>query len=197
MENFWDNRYAEPEYAYGETPNRFFESQLNSLTPGVIILPCEGEGRNGIYAAGQGWKVLAFDQSTAGKEKAMRLSHKKGVHLDYVIQDAALADYGESTADVVALFYAHFPPEIRKQLHRKASAWLKPGGRIILEAFHPNQLQNHSGGPKDIHQLYTPALLQEDFMNLKILQNQDLQIELEEGKYHQGKANVIRFVAIK
>jgi len=26
---------------------------------------------------------------------------------------------------------------------------LKPGGKIILEAFNPDQLQNNSGGPKD------------------------------------------------
>lgn len=33
---------------------------------------------------------------------------------------------------------------------------LRPGGRLVLEAFHPAQLALRSGGPKDLDLLYTP-----------------------------------------
>jgi len=52
MNNFWNDRYNEKEYVYGEEPNIFFADQLNQLNPGKIILPCEGEGRNTKNSAG-------------------------------------------------------------------------------------------------------------------------------------------------
>lgn len=79
MNNIWNERYGKEEYVYGEEPNVFFAAQLTKLQNGVIILPCEGEGRNAVYAASQGWKVNAFDTSEAGKTKAIQLASNKGV----------------------------------------------------------------------------------------------------------------------
>ncbi|MCG2655040.1 MAG: hypothetical protein L6414_06205, partial [Hydrogenophaga sp.] len=42
----------------------------------------------------------------------------------------------------------------------------RPGGLLILESFHPQQLQHRSGGPKDVSMLYTPAPLRDDFAGL-------------------------------
>jgi SAM-dependent methyltransferase len=160
-------------------------------------LPCEGEGRNAIYAALNGWKVNAFDLSEAGKIKAIQLAKKKGAEIDYTIDDAVEIALPESNADVVAFIYAHFPPAIRKIIHRKAINWLKPGGRIILEAFNPNQLQNSSGGPKELGMLYTEDIIRDDFEGMKIEIIQTAQIFLQEGKFHEGKADVIRFIGVK
>jgi hypothetical protein len=74
---------------------------------------------------------------------------------------------------------------------------LKPGGRIIVEAFNTKQLQNNSGGPKDLSLLYTEDIIKEDFDGLKTDLIQTLQTELREGKYHEGMADIIRFVGIK
>jgi hypothetical protein len=197
MSNFWNERYSEKEYVYGEEPNVFFAEQLSKLTPGTIILPCEGEGRNAVYAALHGWKVKAFDSSEAGKIKALQLAGKKEVVIDYDIDDAVTVNYGESNADVVALIYAHFPPSIRKQIHQKAIQWLKPGGKIIMEAFNPDQLQNNSGGPKELSMLYTEEMMKEDFEGLRIEWLQTVQTILNEGKYHEGKADIIRLIASK
>ncbi len=197
MSNFWNERYSAAEYIYGEEPNVFFAEQLGLLSPGLIILPCEGEGRNAAYAASQGWNVKAFDASEAGKIKALQLADKKGVSIQYAIDDAATANYPDSSADVVAFIYAHLLPAVRKQLHQKAINWLKPGGKIILEAFNPKQLQNNSGGPKDVSMLYTGDMMKEDFGGLKIELLQTIQTTLNEGQYHDGKAQVIRFVGVK
>jgi len=197
MSNFWNERYSEKEYVYGEDPNVFFAEQLSPLKPGTIILPCEGEGRNAVYAASQEWDVKAFDSSEAGKIKALQLAGKKEVLIDYVIDDATTVTYPESSSDVVAFIYAHFPPSIRKQIHQKAINWLKPGGKIILEAFHPDQLQNNSGGPKELSLLYTEEMIKEDFKEMQIFFLQSLTTELNEGKYHEGRANIIRFIGSK
>jgi glutamine synthetase type III len=150
-----------------------------------------------VYAASQGWIVKAFDSSEAGKAKALQLAVKKGVSIDYEIADAVFVNYPESSVDAVAFIYAHFPPAIRKQIHNKAISWLKPGGKIIIEAFNPAQLQNTSGGPKEVTMLYTEEIIRADFQGLNIELIETLQTTLQEGKYHQGKADIIRFVGSK
>ncbi len=197
MSSFWNERYREEGFAYGEEPNVFFAEQMDSLTSGSLILPCEGEGRNAVYAASKGWEVNAFDTSVAGKSKALQLANRKNVRLSYTIQDVEKAAYPLISTDVIAFIYAHFPATIRRQIHRKVIGWLKPGGRIILEAFNPLQLQNTSGGPKELSMLYSKEMLLEDFAELQIELLETQQIELKEGKYHNGKADVIRFVGIK
>lgn len=197
VKNFWDDRYRESEYAYGIEPNWFFAEQLRQLKPGIIILPCEGEGRNAVYAGLQGWVVKAFDSSEAGKVKALALAAKRGVNIEYTVEDALTISYPENSADAVAFIYAHFPALIRNKIHHKATSWLKPGGRMIVEAFDTNQIHNKSGGPKELSMLYTEHMIQEDFGELKIEIIQTLKTELREGKYHDGLADVIRFVGIK
>ena len=74
MTNFWNERYSEKEYVYGEAPNVFFATQLNTLPPGTIILPCEGEGRNAVYAAANGWRSEQF--ASAAHQKGEQEQHK-------------------------------------------------------------------------------------------------------------------------
>ena len=197
MKEFWNERYSVKDYVYGEKPNTFFAAQLDKMTAGSIILPCEGEGRNAVYAATLGWKVKAFDTSEAGKIKALLLADKKRVNIDYSIEDANAINYPDNSADAVAFIFAHFPPSTRKGIHQKAIKWLKKGGKIILEAFNPLQLQNSSGGPKELSMLYTAEMLKGDFATLKIELLQTQQSVLSEGKYHEGAADIIQFVGIK
>ncbi len=197
MSSFWNERYSSEEYVYGEEPNVFFAEQIDRMKAGTIILPCDGEGRNGVYAASKGWVVNAFDMSVEGRNKALQLANKQKVNLNYIIEDASIIDYQENSADVVAFIFSHLPAPVRKQIHAKAITWLKPGGRIILEVFNPLQLHNNSGGPKDISMLCTEEILLEDFAILDIELLMKVQTELNEGKYHEGKADVIRFVGVK
>ena len=119
MSDFWNKRYAENEFAYGEQPNEFFAAQLALLPTGSIILPCEGEGRNAVYAAKAGWKVEAFDYSREGLKKAEALMRQKGVTLNYSIYNVWEAAYPANTFDAVALIYAHLPVAERCLLHTK------------------------------------------------------------------------------
>ena len=197
MKSFWDDRYSAAEYVYGEDPNVFFAEQLKKLTPGKIILPCDGEGRNAVYAALLGWEVLAFDSSEAGKIKAEKLAQKKNVKIDFIIGDALTINYTQKSVDVVALIYAHLPAQVRKRLNNTAVNWLKPGGRIILEAFNPNQIGNLSGGPKEVSMLLTEQIIKEDFGSLQVKLLQMVETELYEGEFHKGKADVLRFIGQK
>jgi SAM-dependent methyltransferase len=197
MNSFWNERYGGRDFVYGEFPNVFFAETISALKPSTIILPCDGEGRNAVYAAKQGWEVMAFDLSEAGKAKANHLALKYSVIIDFQIKDAATALYPNNSAEVVALIYTHLPSEVRTKLHFNIINWLKPGGKVILETFCPDQLKNSSGGPKDVDMLYTKELLAGDFKDLNIEFLEYASIQLNEGKYHEGPADVIRMIATK
>lgn len=119
------------------------------------------------------------------------------VKFEYTVEDVLKADFPSKSADVVALIYAHFTEANRSKIHQKAVEWLKPGGKIILEAFNPKQLQNNSGGPKEITMLYKKDMLQRDFYNLNIELLDYFTVELKEGKFHNGRADVVRLIATK
>jgi SAM-dependent methyltransferase len=197
MKEFWDDRFSAEEYIYGKEANEFFKSQISNLQPGKLLLPCEGEGRNAVFAARLNWVVDAFDQSEKGKEKCLALADQYNVTVNYTNADALQIELEENKYDMIALIYAHFPSTIRRQIHQKCSKALKPGGLLLLESFNPLQLNNESGGPKDVDMLYTVALLESDFDNVTINYLEELKIELAEGKHHSGKGDVIRLLATK
>ncbi len=197
MKEFWNDRYSSEDFIYGKKPNEFFKSEIDKLPPGHLLLPCEGEGRNAVYAAKLNWTVDAFDQSDKGKKKCEVLASENKVAVNYTVADAVEIELGEDKYDMIALIFAHFPSSIRKQIHQKCSKALKPGGLLLLEAFTPSQLNNQSGGPKDMDMLYTTDLLQKDFANLNIKYLEELSVDLSEGQHHSGKGDVVRLLAVK
>ena len=70
--DFWNNRYSNNETVYGYAANVFFKQFIDYHKAGSLLLPCEGEGRNAIYAAISGWHVTAFDFSEIAVAKALQ-----------------------------------------------------------------------------------------------------------------------------
>jgi len=70
----WDERYATDEFVYGRQPNDFLVSQVSALPLGKVLCLAEGEGRNAVWLAPQGYHVTAGDASAVGLEKARRLA---------------------------------------------------------------------------------------------------------------------------
>lgn len=200
--DMWNTRYSEETYAYGKEPNLFFEEQLSKLPVGRVLLGAEGEGRNAVYAATQGWTVAAFDISEAGKAKALELAREKHVVIDYHVGNLPELRFGEEQFDVIGLIYAHFPHDIRSEYHRHLHKLLKPGGLVILEGFAKNHLAYRKlnvnvGGPGDLETLFSMEELQADFKNYTIQVLEERVIELSEGRYHNGMGSVVRFVGEK
>lgn len=201
MKEFWNSRFAasQTEYVYGTSPNVFFEQELRKITPGHLLLPAEGEGRNAVFAARLGWKVTAFDISEAGREKAMQLAREFGVeeHISYSIADFESFTAPAGNFDALGLCYAHVSSSKRRQVHRRLAELLKPGGGVILEAFSKAQLGRNSGGPQNEKMLYSADDLKEDFSSLQQLLLSTEETELAEGRFHAGTASVVRFTGVK
>ncbi|MBA4303725.1 MAG: SAM-dependent methyltransferase [Sphingobacteriaceae bacterium] len=196
MKAFWDERYAAADYVYGEQPNVWFAEKLAPLEAGRMLLPCEGEGRNAVFAARLGWEVVAFDQSEEGRHKAMALAARHQQQISYELADALIFT-NPQPFDAVALVFAHMPEPLRAAFHQRMADLLKPGGTLILEGFHTTQLGRSSGGPRELSMLFTPEMLKADFPDFTVQQLEVATVQLNEGPFHQGEAVVVRLLARK
>ena len=210
MKEFWDKRYGQGAFIYGEAPNAFVKEKLPLFSPGKILFPAEGEGRNSVYAAQLGWEVSAFDFSIQGKEKADKLAASKadklaaskGVKIDYQVQSFLHEHYAPTTFDAICLTYVHMPPEIKVKMHQRLDSYLKVGGHIILEAFSKEHRELSKknpalGGPPDVRMMYSLEEIERDFKNYEILELTKAKVHLDEGSGHVGLSSVIRFIGRK
>ena len=198
----WDERYSTEEFAYGEEPNNYLKEQIQKLPAGTILFPAEGEGRNAVFAARLGWTVSAFDISMEGRNKALRLAEAHNVTVDYQVGELQDLHYAAGQFDAIALIYAHFPAEIKSVYHKALDQYLRHGGWIIFEAFSKKHLDyiarnEHVGGPKDLAMLFSLEEIKSDFANYDIIELAEMEIELNEGLFHNGTGSVIRFVGRK
>jgi len=197
MREFWNIRYNKEEYIYGKEPNKFFAECIRGLTPGKLLLPAEGEGRNAVYAAGLGWDIYAFDFSEPARSKAMNLALENQVFLSYELSAWDDFEAPLDFFDVAAVCFLHLPSSDRRKFHDKLIQWVKPGGMIICEYFSQKQYGMISGGPQNLELLYSRKDIQNDFNSIHIQLLEEKKIDLREGKSHDGDAWVIRCIATK
>ncbi len=202
MKDFWNERFSQKEYIYGELPNEYLKDKIHMLKPGKALFPAEGEGRNAVYTATLGWEVTAFDSSDAGKTKALQLAQKNHVTIRYELTDFEQADFQAESFDLLVLIYTHQPENKRKEYHRKLAQYIRPGGHLILEGFSKAHIKNQqenpqAGGPGDISMLYDLSELKEDFKGFEWIETLQTETILSEGNYHKGKADVVRIFATK
>jgi SAM-dependent methyltransferase len=196
--NFWDRQYSAVEgYKYGTRPNAFLMAEAHRLPPrSRILVPGDGEGRNGVWLASQGHEVLTVDISEVGVARARALAAESGVRVDTLVADLKAWTPPAGAFDAVVLMYLHMPAAMRTAVHRNVAAALRPGGLLLLEAFHPTQLGRTSGGPKEIDLLYALEDIRADFKEvLDEVSGEELEVLLDEGPGHQGMAMVTRYRA--
>lgn len=203
MKELWDNRYANVDYVYGVEPNQFFKEILDKYSfEGKILFPAEGEGRNAIYAAKKGLEVFAFDISSEGKNKALKLAKKESVEINYEVGEFFDLQLINEKFDVVTLIFAHFPSNISSRYHTKIAELIKPNGVVILEGFSKGHLELQKenpkvGGPRNIDMLFSVESIKKDFPSFETILLEEKEIELKEGKLHSGQSKVIRFIGRK
>ena len=136
-----------------------------------------------------------MDYSSSARKKAQKLAKEKGVEISYDLSDLAEYDFGEKIYDAAAFIYVHLPRSIIKNVYANVIESLKPGAKIMVEVYSVNQLGRDSGGPKDERVLYTKEKLRDLLSGTEIEWMEEMEIDLSEGKYHVGKAMVIRAIA--
>lgn len=199
MANIWDQRYATEEYLFGTEPNAFLVSQHHLLHPGMNCLAvADGEGRNGVWLAQQGLRVLSVEASSVALEKAQRLAEQRGAALEFELADLEHWEWGTDRFDVVVAIFIQFaPPALRERMFANIQRCLKPGGLLLLQGYTPRQLEYGTGGPSAAENLYTEPLLRSSFADMEWLHFSEHDDEVREGKGHHGMSALIDLVAHK
>ncbi len=197
----WDQRYNEAGFAYGTTPNDFLKSEYFRIPKGGRVLClAEGEGRNAVFLAMQGYSVTAVDQSAVGLEKAESLAIQYGVEITTEVVDLADYDLGCEVWDGIVSIAAHVLPLLRKELHAQVVKSLKDDGVFILEAYTEHQIEMSGvGGPPPSQKELFMSLdkLVIELEGLEFIIGSEVERNISEGKYHQGESAVVQVVACK
>jgi SAM-dependent methyltransferase len=195
----WEARYAVPDYAFGKDPNEFLRSCKRLLPPsGRALAVADGEGRNGVWLAAQGLDVVSVDFSPSAQNKARALAAERHVNVTFMQADVHKWDYPEAAFDVVAEIFTQFSTPAERALKwagmRRA---LKSGALLIIQGYTPKQLDYSTGGPKQIENLYTCAMLESEFGDFRALDIVEEEREMHEGAAHAGMSAVISLTGQK
>ncbi len=197
----WDERYSEAEFAFGTEPNDFLREEFARIPAnGRVLCLAEGEGRNAVFLAEQGYQVTAMDLSAVGLRKAEQLAKDRGVTITTQVADLADYEFGEDKWDGIVSIWAHLPETVRQYVHAQITPALRTKGVFLIEAYTEQQLEMDAvGGPS--------ATQKERFNSLDALQTELAGLEevvgiekrrmISEGSRHQGLSAVVQFIAKK
>lgn len=195
----WDQRYSTNDYVFGTEPAAFLVDHAHLLQPGAsALVVADGEGRNSVYLASLGLDVTAMDVSEVGVAKARKLADERGVTLDLRVADILTWEWEPDAHDlVVAVFIQFLDPTQRTSVFRHLQHTLRPGGRLLLHGYRPEQIAYGTGGPSNPAHLYDEALLTEAFADMDIEELRSYDTTLHEGAGHAGMSALIDLVATK
>ena len=74
---------------------------------------------------------------------------------------------------------------------------LKPGGLLLMEGYRPEQLKYKTGGPSEVENLYTRALLEKEFADFAKIEIAEYDRDIQEGSGHGGMSALIDLVGRK
>lgn len=195
----WDERYDRPDYLFGTNPALgLIRQEHHLITKGQSLAIADGEGRNSVYLAQQGYLIDAMDSSSIGLEKAGKLAATANVHIQFNLADIYDYDWSQKSYDnVLAIFIQFAPPEKWSQIFEGMKQALREEGIIFIHGYTRKQIQYGTGGPSNIDHLYEPEMLAEAFADFEILTNEAYEAEVDDGPGHNGMSALIDFVARK
>ncbi len=195
----WDERFAQPGYLFGKAPADFLTRHTAHFAPGLTGLAvADGEGRNSVFMAEHGVETTAMELSPVAIAKAKALADERGVQVTHREADILTWDWEPEAYDlVVGIFIQFMPPVERARVFAGMIRSVKPGGVILLHGYTPKQLEFGTGGPRAVDNLYTEALLREEFAGLELMELTSYEAEIDEGPGHSGMSALIDMVARK
>ena len=195
----WNDRFDREEFVFGEAPADFVRDRMAGLGIGTRILTiAEGEGRNAVWLAGQGYLVTAVEPTDTGRRKAMALADRRKVSLKWLQQGLEGYDWPPNGFDaVLGCFFQFADPAFRAAILSGMARTVVPGGTVFLHGFSTRQLANNSGGPRSEPNLWTVDRILPSFLGWQVLRAEDYDADLDEGPGHAGPAALVDVIVRK
>lgn len=194
----WETRYREVPNLFGDRPSPLLVSEAARLEPGSRALVIgDGEGRNGVWLAGRGLRVLSTDVSPTALARAHTRALERDVSLTTLCVDVLEWGWPEGYFDLVVLIFVHFPPATRRQVYAGMISALRPGGLAVVEVFHRDQAARGTGGPSDPELLGTLDELRDAFAACELIRLERVETDVEQAGVRQGRGDAIHLVARK
>ncbi|MBM4303104.1 MAG: class I SAM-dependent methyltransferase [Deltaproteobacteria bacterium] len=192
----WDERFVKPGYYYGTEANDFLKEMSLRFKPGGRVLClAEGEGRNAVFLAEQGFVVTAVDGSEAGMKKMDSLAKDRGVRVEGIVCDLGEFEFGDRCWDAVVMIWCHLPKSLMAQVLDNSARSLTLGGYIVIEAYTPLQLQYKTGGPHAVELLNTLEEFDQGLKQLERVHGVEIERDVLEGQGHTGRSAVVQYLA--
>ncbi len=141
----WNTRFESQDSYLGEYPSPFLTQEMErikTLVPGLDALDIAcGEGRNSLFLARHGFRVVGLDISDIGLAKGRSRAQAEGVDVDFRRVD--LDDYViEERYDLIL----NFNFLLRKLIPSEVAA-LNPGGVLLFDTIMASELLPQSHDP--------------------------------------------------
>jgi len=193
----WDERYNTEEYVYGTKANDFLIERCHAIPKGNVLSLAEGEGRNAVFLAKQGYTVTAIDSSLTGIIKGQQLAKKNGVEIEFIHTDINDYDLGENKWDGIVSIFFPLSALPRVALYDKVIRALKPKGVLLIEAYTPQQLAFNTGGGNSAETMQSKQSLTSELKGLHFSYLVEIERNVIEGIYHTGLGAVVQAIAQK
>jgi 2-polyprenyl-3-methyl-5-hydroxy-6-metoxy-1,4-benzoquinol methylase len=193
----WNARFAAPGYLFGEAPNEFLRRSAHRIEPrGSVLCVADGEGRNSVWLAEQGFEVTAFDFAPNAVDKARSLAAQRGVSVDHRLSDLEGWPWRDAHYDaLVAIFIQFLPPQTRDATFARMQGAVRPGGMFLLQGYRPEQVDYRTGGPPRREHMYTRNWIEARFAGWEIVSLDEYDAVIREGTAHSGMSALIDLVA--
>jgi len=194
QQQFWNQKFKRDDFLYGQNPNQFIKDNYYLLKPKSKVLCLgEGEGRNAIFLAKNGFDITAIDASDIGLEKLKNSAIQQNCSVKTECLDLDSWKSMEKY-DSIICSYLHLEEPLRQDVFKKVFNSLNIGGYFIAEFFSKSQINYKSGGPRVIELLYTVSDFNNIFPKDSLIYLSEDETILNEGDGHQGLASVIRVI---
>lgn len=139
--DIWNRVLTAENPRFNIKPNDFLVEMAKGRKPGTALDVGMGQGRNAIWLAQQGWDVTGFDPADKAVALARQTAQKLNVHLKTDIKTMEDFDFGERRWDLILLSYVG-----GREMAEVFQRALKPGGVLVIEAFHRDATKGRSIG---------------------------------------------------
>lgn len=149
----WDDRYRR--FPLPTEPSAVLVTFSACLpTKGLALDLACGGGRNSIFLAEQGLRVVGIDRSWEALQQGRELARRHPCSVSWVQADLETFPLPGNEFDVVTCFYYRDP-----RLYPPVGRALRPGGLLFYETFTAEQLRFNAGPRNPAHLLEPGELL--------------------------------------